>query len=125
MFNEKPFTRGTGPVDDATLRMVLAVGEILTTQKVKLATSVKAVIVATDTVKTIVAADATTQEVLLVNDATTIAYVKLGTGATSADWNFVLGPGETFPLPWRYVGVITAIWEAAVTGNIVVTILKE
>lgn len=77
-----------------------------------------------------VAANAVTAQVLfaatarvghrtIYNDSNVDAYVKYGTGASAADFSFLL-PTQT---RWDrspqdpYEGVVTALWKAAPTGN--------
>jgi len=125
MFNEKPFSRGAGVADLGTMRTVPATGVVNVTEEVKLATNVKTAPAAADADTLLVAADAATQAVYLVNNSDKIAFVRLAAGASSANFNFKIAAGASFPLPWRWTGLVHARWEAAVTGTMIVTILKE
>lgn len=70
---------------------------------------------------TIVAANPARRGLILWNDSTSTALMKLGTGASSTEFTWKLGPQAGYELPTPiYQGEITALWEAA-NGAIQVT----
>jgi hypothetical protein len=50
------------------------------------------------------------------NDSTAVLYVKLGTTASTTDYQAQLQPLQYYEVPFNYVGIIHGIWASA-TGN--------
>lgn len=68
----------------------------------------------------LLAANASRKYAFIYNDSTSVLYLKLGTGATSASKWLDLQPYEGYPIPSEYLGVVHGCWASA-TGNARVT----
>lgn len=69
---------------------------------------------------TLTAADATNGRIhlILFNDTTQTAYIRLdATAATTAAYSFEMPPGAYWESPRNYVGAATCIWAAATGGG--------
>ncbi len=106
-------TNNIGDVDVLTLPSVS-----LTTYASTSITSVTAAATSTS----ILASNASRRMAILVNDSDKIAYVKLGTTASSTSYSYRLTPLQTLELTIPvYTGAIDAIWESSPTGAMRVT----
>lgn len=70
---------------------------------------------------TLAAADSTRQRLIVFNESGTL-YVKLGSGASSADYTYKLSANTTLEIPFAQTAVVTAI-KASGTTNVQVTSL--
>lgn len=97
----------------------------ITTVKVDTAVSV---IVTVDTVQTVLAANGSRNKMILHNLATQAVYVKLGAGASTTDFSFILQPctvsrdgkGGTF-IDDCYAGIVTAVAASGTGIQVVAT----
>ena len=68
---------------------------------------------------TLLSALSTRRRALIFNDANTVLYLKLGTGASSTSFTVKVDPDGLFELPTLpvYTGDITGVWAAPVGGG--------
>lgn len=70
---------------------------------------------------TLKASNASRKMLIIVNDSTSILYVKLGATATSTSYSYKLAAGDILELPHPiYTGIVDGIWVSA-NGNAYVT----
>lgn len=72
---------------------------------------------------TLLAANASRLGALIYNNITNgFLFIKLGAGATTADWSAKIAPGFAYELPFpAYTGQITGVWSVAGGGTAQVT----
>jgi hypothetical protein len=113
--DEQPYSRGAGGADAGTLRVLLAQGQSFLNENLPTATGNSSTAEADDAAAVALhSADASIQHTVLVNEADKPAYVKFGTAASATDYSFVLGAFETYVIPFRYTGSLTARWKTGV-----------
>jgi hypothetical protein len=126
--DEDSLSKGAGPSDAGTLRVVLAQGQAFLTEEFPSASGTIVLKAADDAAAvTLHSVDASIQHTVLVNEASKPAFVKFGTQASATDYSFVLGAFETYVIPFRYTGSLTARWEAGFVGtpNMRITSIRE
>jgi len=123
---DSDFSRGAGPSDAATMRVVQAAGSTFNQALVPISTGLVLVTPSTDSsTATVSSADSTKQATIIFNDSDKDAYLKFGAGATLADFSKKLAPGESYEPTFRYTGILTAKWAASPTGNMRVTEIRD
>lgn len=66
---------------------------------------------------TLQAANAARKGLIIVNDSTSLLYVKFGAGASSTSYSLQLAAGQTYEAPTNiYTGLVAGIWVTA-NGN--------
>lgn len=77
---------------------------------------------ASATAVTLLAANSSRRRVIIYNESTVALRIKLGSAASTTDYTYLLGAGDTYesPTDWVYTGIVTGIWDSA-TGAAQVT----
>jgi hypothetical protein len=110
--DEDTLSKGAGGADAGTLRVVLAQGQSFLAEQFPV-NSASRLTTSVDVVNSalLVSADPSIQETLLVNNSARRAYVTLGPLASFTNYNFILGAFETFKIPFRWTGGLSAVWD--------------
>lgn len=77
----------------------------------------------TQTVATLKASNTNRLGLIIYNESASVLYVKLGSGATTADWTYKVDPDSGIPPDWfaGYTGIVTGIHATGLTGTAHVT----
>lgn len=73
----------------------------------------------------ILAADPDTVHVTIYNSDENALLIKYGATASASSFTYRIRPGETWDMPYRYVGQIDGIWEANGAGTAFITKLTR
>lgn len=69
---------------------------------------------------TILAANTDRLQAIVVNDSTSLCYLKFGSTASATSYTYLVQPYDTIEVSVTYTGIITGIWATA-TGSARVT----
>jgi len=122
---EHSYSQNAGPIDEATLRVVLATGSTFPQEQLSLAEAAQVVTPGSASAVTISSADVTLQGRIIANATDQPLFIYLGAAATLLNYTKQIAPGDSYTVPFRYTGIITGINAAAATGDIIVTELRE
>ena len=76
---------------------------------------------ASATAVTILSANSARLGMALHNDSNKTMYLKHGVGATTSSFTIKISKGAHYEVPFRYTGVMEALWDAGVSGSAKVT----
>jgi len=73
-------------------------------------------VAASATSVTLLAANASRQRIVIVNDSTSNLYIKFGATASSTSFTYLLFQQDTYesPVSGEYLGIIDGIWDSAI-----------
>lgn len=96
-------------------------GGILTVQETTAGTSSVSSVAGSVSATTVLAANSARLGAVVYNDTNKTMYLKLGSSPSTSSYTVQILRDGYFEVPYKYTGILTAVWDTGVSGNALVT----